>query len=202
MSARTRARPHRMATRLRGVVGLGALAASLPFAVAAAWIPVKAEVAQVLLQRAWSRARQGAGEARPWPWADTWPVGRLRAPSLGVDEIILAGASGSSLAFGPGHVDGTALPGHCGNCVLSGHRDTHFRFLRRLRLGDALELEAPDGTVQHFVVRATHVLDRSDVFVLEDSDHPLLTLITCYPFDAVVPGGPQRFVVWAEPAEA
>jgi sortase A len=168
------------------------------FTVAATWIPVKAQVAQVLLHRAWNRTRAGTATAKPWPWADTWPVGRLRVPRLGVDEIVLAGASGSALAFGPGHLDGTALPGHCGNCVVSGHRDTHFGFLAALRLGDALELEAPDGRVQRFVVRSTHILRRSDLFVLDDDTKPVLTLTTCYPFDAVVPGGPLRFVVRAE----
>jgi sortase A len=159
---------------------------------------VKAEVAQVLLLRAWQRARMSGAAARPWPWADTWPVARLRVPRYGVDEIVLAGASGSSLAFGPGHVDGTAVPGRCGNCVLSGHRDTHFRFLAELELGDILELEAPDGRVQRFIVRSTHILRRSDLFVLDDDSEPVLTLTTCFPFDAVVPGGPLRFVVRAE----
>ena len=176
---------------------ISSLAAAL-LTVAATWIPVKAQVAQVLLHRAWDRARGGAAAAKPWPWADTWPVGRLRVPRFGIDEIVLAGASGSSLAFGPGHLDGTALPGRCGNCVLSGHRDTHFGFLAKLQLGDTLELEAPDGTVQRFVVRSTYILRRSDLYVFDDGSAPVLTLTTCYPFDAVVPGGPLRFVVRAE----
>jgi len=168
------------------------------FTIAATWIPVKAQVAQILLVRAWDRTRAGAANAKPWPWADTWPVGRLRVPRLGVDEIVLAGASGGSLAFAPGHLDGTALPGACGNCVLSGHRDTHFRFLSKLRLGDVLELEAPDGRVQRFAVTSTHILRHADMFVLDDETASVLILTTCYPFDAVVPGGPLRFVVRAE----
>ena len=184
---------------VRQLVSLVSLVFAAAFGMSATWIPVKAAVAQILLHRAWDRVRSGTDAARPWPWADTWPVGRLRAPRYGIDEIVLAGASGSALAFAPGHIDGTALPGRCGNCVLSGHRDTHFRFLERVQPGDALELEAPDGTRQRFAVRSTKVQDRSDVAVLDDSDAPALTLITCYPFDAVVPGGPLRFVVRAEP---
>jgi sortase A len=185
--------------RVRQVVSLAALTFAAAFGMSATWIPVKAAVAQILLHQAWERARDGSSTARPWPWADTWPVGRLRAPRYGIDQIVLAGATGSALAFAPGHVDGTAMPGRCGNCVLSGHRDTHFRFLERLQPGDALELEAPDGHLQRFAVRSTNVQDRSDVSVLDDSNAPMLTLITCYPFDAVVPGGPLRFVVRAEP---
>ena len=190
-----------MTYRARRFAFLASLTLAVSFGISAAWIPFKAQVAQVLLHRAWDHARNGTADAKPWPWADTWPVGRLRAPQYGIDEIVLAGASGSSLAFAPGHVDGTALPGRCGNCVLSGHRDTHFRFLARLQPGDRLELEAPDGTVQRFVVRSTSVLYRNDVHVLDDSTAPVLTLVTCYPFDAVVPGGPLRFVVRAEPVE-
>ena len=184
---------------MRRLVFLALTTLAAVFAVSAAWIPVKAQVAQVLLHRAWHRAQRGDGDSKPWPWADTWPIGRLRAPEHGIDEIVLAGASGSSLAFGPGHVDGTSMPGHCGNCVLSGHRDTVFRFLADLQPGDRLELEAPDGSIQRFVVRSTSVLYRSDMSVLDDSSEPMLTLVTCYPFDAVVPGGPLRFVVRAEP---
>jgi sortase A len=182
---------------IRRIAYMVPLVLAAVFGISAAWIPVKAEVAQVLLHRAWVQARRGAATAKPWPWADTWPVGRLRAPRYGVDEIVLAGASGSSLAFAPGHVDGSALPGHCGNCVIGGHRDTQFRFLSRLQRGDRLELEGADGAVQHFVVRDTQILHRNDTFVLMEGE-PQLTLITCYPFDAVVPGGPLRFVVWAE----
>jgi sortase A len=166
------------------------------FAVAAAWIPVKAQVAQVLLRRAWDQTRGGAVAAKPWPWADTWPVGRLRAAGHGIDVIVLAGASGSSLAFAPGHIDGTALPGACGTCVLSGHRDTHFRFLADLRIGDAVELEGSDGTVQRFTVQDTRIVDRADGLELAaDPSAPVLVLTTCYPFDAIIPGGPLRYIV-------
>jgi len=187
-----------MTRLIRRIVFITLLTLGAAFTVAATWIPVKAQVAQILLLRAWDRTRAGTATAKPWPWADTWPVGRLRVPRLGVDEIVLAGASGNALAFAPGHLDGTALPGQCGNCVLSGHRDTHFGFLAKLRLGDVLELEAPDGRVQRFAVRSTHILRQSDYYVLDDDGSPVLTLTTCYPFNAVVPGGPLRFVVRAE----
>jgi len=164
-----------------------------------AWIWAKGRLAQVLLHRAWQRARAGSSRPKPWPWADTWPVARLRVPSLGVDEIVLAGASGRTLAFGPGHVDGTAPPGRPGVCVLSGHRDTHFAFLEKLRAGAEIDLETADGRRTRFRVTSTKVLDRDDSWVLEDDgDSDLLTLVTCWPFHAVAPGGPGRFVVWAE----
>jgi len=167
-----------------------------------AWIWAKGWLAQVLLHRAWQRARAGSSRPKPWPWADTWPVARLRVPSLGVDEIVLAGASGRTLAFGPGHVDGTAPPGRPGVCVLSGHRDTHFAFLEKLRAGAEIDLETADGRRTRFRVTSTEVLDRDDTWVLaDDGVSDLLTLVTCWPFHAVAPGGPGRFVVWAEEEE-
>lgn len=162
-------------------------------------IYVKAWLAQRLLLRAWAETRAGTGRVKPWPWADTWPVARLSAPRLGVQLIVLADASGRSLAFGPGHVAGTAPPGAAGNTILSGHRDTQFRFLKDLALGDEIRLETADGATHVYGVTGTFVVHASDPDVGQETGAPRLTLVTCYPFDAVVPGGPLRYVVEAEP---
>jgi sortase A len=174
------------------LLGLGAL-------VQGSWIFCKAAFAQVLLRRAWAEARAGAQQARPWPWADTWPVARLVSPGRGVDLIVLEGATGSSMAFGPGHVQGSAQPGSLGNVALAGHRDTHFRFLRQLQRGEALWLELPNGAMQRYEVQSESVVDERDTRLLE-APGPWLTLVTCYPFDAAIPGGPLRYVVRARPA--
>jgi len=165
---------------------------------AGGWLYAKAWLAQVLLRRAWAEVEAGEKGARPWPWADTSPVARLRVPGHGVDAIVLAGASGRTMAFGPAHADGSAAPGALGNCVLAGHRDTHFAFLRNLRAGDGIELERPDGEIVRYRVADSRVVDQSETWVGGESDGPLLTLVTCYPFTDPVPGGPLRFVVWAE----
>ena len=162
-----------------------------------AWIHTKALLAQQLLQQAWERVKQGEAGAKPWSWADTTPLARLRVVRLGVDQIVLAGASGRTLAFGPGHVTGAALPGSAGNVVISGHRDTHFRFLQELKTGDDIELELPGGGSAHYAVIHQTVHHQDDVWLMEDSSHQQLTLITCYPFDDPVPGGVLRYVVTA-----
>jgi len=161
------------------------------------WIFAKALVAQILLARAWDETRDGGRAIKPWPWADTWPVARLTVPRLGVSEIVLAGGSGQSMAFGPGHLSRSAAPGGAGNVALAGHRDTHFRFLRNLRPGDEIRLEAPNRTVRRYRVTETAVTDFRDRRPLAVTQEPALTLITCYPFDAIVPGGPLRYVVRA-----
>ncbi len=149
----------------------------------------------MLLRVAWERAQHGAAMPRPWPWADTHVVARLVAPAHGVDLLVLAGASGRTLAFGPGHHDGSALPGTSGNVVLAGHRDTHFRFLQELAHGDVLELRTPAGVLRRYRVNATAIVDHRDLALPRDAS--MLTLVTCYPFDAFASGGPLRYVVTA-----
>jgi len=164
------------------------------------YIHAKAVLAQLLLQQAWDRTLQGDSQAHPWPWADTWPVARIRVPELDVDQLVLAGASGRSLAFGPGHVDGTAAPGSDGNLVISGHRDTHFSWLARVQGGDEIILELPEGEQRNYQVVQWSIHHESETGLLGQSADPLLRLITCYPFDAIMPGGPLRFVVTAIPS--
>ncbi|MET0101142.1 MAG: class GN sortase [Sedimenticola sp.] len=162
------------------------------------YIGAKAAVAQLLLQQAWEETRDGNRQVPPWPWADTWPVARLRVARLEVDQVVLAGASGRTLAFGPGHLFGSARPGSGGNSVISGHRDTHFRFLEQLQRGDRMELLRPDGTTVTYAVYRRSVQHKDDLGVLQKEDDQL-TLITCYPFDALVAGGDERYVVEARP---
>lgn len=164
----------------------------------AAWIHGKAVLAQVLLERAWGTTLEGIAAVRPWPWADTYPVGRLRVPALGIEQIVLAGASGRSLAFGPGHLDGTAPPGRPGHTVLSGHRDTHFRFLEDLRAGTEIDLQAVDGRWRRYRVTGSEVIDERNARFSPGDGTPALTLVTCYPFDAIRPGGLLRYLVFAE----
>jgi sortase A len=162
------------------------------------YIRAKAVLAQELIASSWQRTLWGEKEVKPWPWADTWPVARLNAPGQSVELFVLAGASGRTLAFGPGHIDGTAAPGGDGNIVLSGHRDTHFQFLRALDIGSPLVLQAADGVSHSHRVTSMTIVDRGDTRVLLPSEQAQLTLVTCYPFDALVPGGPLRYVVFAQ----
>ena len=81
--------------------------------------------------------------------------------------------------------------------MIAGHRDTHFAFLGSLKPGDVLQLQARDGELHDYRVTQTRVVHETDTSVLESRQDPMLTLITCYPFDALVPGGPLRYVVHA-----
>lgn len=162
-----------------------------------AWIPAKAWVAQEMMQRAWRRAEAGEVTPPPWPWADTWPVARLSARGGDVELIVLEGGSGRTLAFGPGHLPASVLPGEGGNSIIAGHRDTHFRFLKDVEPGDTVLVERPDGRGHLFRIVAIDVVDARRGSILLDTDEPMLSLVTCYPFDAAAPGGPMRYVVTA-----
>ncbi len=162
------------------------------------WIYAKAGLAQHLLQRAWSRTLAGETHRKPWPWADTWPVARLIVPSQNIDQIVLEGAYGRTLAFGPGHVESARPIGASDTVILTGHRDTHFRFLKRLQRNDAIELETAKGIRRRYRVRDRRIADSRTDSIGTEQDQPQLVLVTCYPFDAVTPGGPLRYVVTAK----
>ncbi|MGH7305397.1 MAG: class GN sortase [Candidatus Rokuibacteriota bacterium] len=166
-----------------------------------AWIHAKAQLAQHLLRRAWERTLHGEAAAKPWPWADTWPVARLWVPAHGVDLIVLAGVSGRTLAFGPGHAPDSALPGTPGTEIVTAHRDTHFRFLERVRHGDEILVEAPGRSLTRFRVQEISIVDSRSAVIRAEPRAPALVLMTCYPFDALVPGGPLRYVVTAHAAD-
>lgn len=191
--------------------GLAALPVSLPalllvaagsvLLAQAAWIPAKAALAQGLLERAFARTLAEGVPARPWPWADTVPVARIGFPRLGEHYVVLAGSSGQALAFGPGHVEGTPEAGEPGTAVYAAHRDTQFRSLGRLAVGDAIAVERRDGRRLRFRVTGRRVA-RWDASGLDpDAPGRHLVLATCWPLDAVTPG-PERLLVEAVLDEA
>lgn len=163
----------------------------------ALWIPVKAELAQHLLERSWLRTLAGEPNAKPWPWADTRAVAILEVPRLGLKEIVLEGSSGRNLAFGPTLIN-TARLDKSRDRILSGHRDTHFSFLQELQTGDLLRLHTTKEIRDYRVNWLETVDSRVQQLVIDDSIERL-TLLTCYPFDAPTAGGPLRWVVTAVP---
>ena len=165
--------------------------AAFLFLIDAFWISAKAVVAQRLIEFSWEQ-----GADRPWPWADTHPVAQLIIN--GQSLFVLAGSQGASLAFGPGHVDGTSLPGEPGVSVLGGHRDTHFGLLQSVERGDRILVQDRSKRWFSYEIVKMQVEDvRQSPYLSLPVDENLLVLVTCYPFDAVQPGGPLRYVVYA-----
>ena len=161
----------------------------------AGWIHSKAYAAQILLDRAWQKTLIDHTHNRPWPWADTWPVAELIVPQLDIAQIVLAGDSGATLAFGPGHSFSSASPGEQGAVVISGHRDTHFHFLQHLNKGERIILKTRSG-IHYYKVSNTRVVDARQFTT--DPYNDALILVTCYPFNSAVSGGTERYIVYAQ----
>ncbi len=182
----------------RGILVLLLAGATLQLS-QAGYLFAKAELAQLFIASAWQQTLRGKQRVKPWRWADTWPVARLQMSSRTIDEnlYVLAGASGSSLAFGPGHITGTTLPGGHGNIIIGGHRDTHFNFLAEVKLSDELRLQAPNGRWHHYRVDAINIRDIQAGPLQVNPNAEQLQLISCYPFNALKTGGPLRYIVTA-----
>ena len=167
------------------------------------YLHAKAELAGVLIRRAW-QATARSGESRPpWPWADTHPVARLCIPRLGYDEIVLEGATPHTLAFGPARLLSGAALGEPGNLELAGHRTSWFEPLQGVAFGDTIEIEWYDARRfglrrRTYIVKEIRVVAPEDVSLLAPTSNDALTLITCYPFGRS-PRSSERFIVRALP---
>lgn len=159
---------------------------------------IKAELAGFLIQRAFADHLTDGAPHRPWRWADMFPIATISVDRLGLTRTVLTGASGESLAFALGHVDGTARPNAAGHSVIAGHRDSRAAFLSELEIGDIVRVQT-HGADRRWVVTGIAVVDETDVEVLAPSIAPRLTLVTCYPFGALRSSS-QRFIVTCVPA--
>lgn len=175
-----------------------ALVAGLGLTAKALYVPIKAEVAQVMLDHAFDQSLASGQAVKPWSWADTAPMARISVERLGVSEVVLSGGSGEAMAFGP-----TALMDDSGSriTVLAAHRDTHFDFVRDLKVGDVVRMQRIDGREAYFRVQAFQTVRWDQFGVPSDHDTGLLALTTCFPFDTHEPG-PLRRIAWAERIDA
>jgi sortase A len=124
------------------------------------------------------------------------PLGVLTIPRLGLDGVIKEGTDDDILDVAIGRIPGTVGTPATGNIALAAHRDTFFRPLRNVRANDVIHLQTAEGLFE-YVVTELLVVDPEDVWVLDPTERPTLTLVTCYPF-TWVGAAPQRFIVRAE----
>ena len=193
---------HRHARKLTTIIIVILFSTSLWQLAAAGWIQGKAIVAQQLLNHSWNQALNDVSDDekpiphKPWPWADTWPVAKLIVPQHHIEQIILAGDSGSSLAFGPGHSFASASPNSVGTTVISAHRDTHFQFLKDLEINETIFIQTTDKIIA-YQVYDIQIVDSKTFKLQPFSDEQTLVLVTCYPFDSLTSGGTLRYLVYA-----
>ena len=163
----------------------------------AMWIKAKAVLAQILLQRSWQLQLLTDTPKPPWPWADWYPVAQLQVPRLQLQQVVVSNAAPRTLAFAPGLVQGQAQAPESG-WVIAGHRDTHMAMLAQLQTGDELVL-AVAGRERRYQVTQLQVVDSEQSPLWYQPGEDRLTLLTCYPFNAINPGGPLRYLVQALP---
>jgi sortase A len=161
------------------------------------WIFAKAQVAQVLFERAFAHTIVSGEPVKAWSWADTWPVARIEISRIKASAIVLHGGSGEALAFGPALLDETSRIGEPGTAVVSAHRDTHFAFLKDVVVGDRITITRDDGLVFTYRVTGTSIVDWNKSGIDRHANGFNLVLATCYPFDAITQGS-QRYLVHAE----
>jgi sortase A len=126
-------------------------------------------------------------------------IGEIQVPRLRLNAIVVQGDSPASLRRAVGHLSKSALPGEWGNVALAGHRDTFFRPLRDIRLGDEIRFKTRERSFE-YRVESIKVVAPTDLRVLEPSSGRDLTLLTCFPFHYVGPA-PNRLVVRAREVE-
>lgn len=160
------------------------------------YVPAKAVVAQVLLERAFARSLADHRPEKPWAWADMTPLARLSVPRLGESTVVLDTGSGQAMAFGPTLLPGGVRIGRPGTAILAAHRDTHFSFLKDVRPGDVIVLQTREGLIRRYRVTGADVV-RWDGYAAPDATMgERLDLVTCYPF-AAIRHGPWRYVLHA-----
>ncbi|MCW8830407.1 MAG: class GN sortase [Gammaproteobacteria bacterium] len=162
----------------------------------AVWIAGKAYAASFLINDAWQKTLRNKHVNKPWSWADTWPVAQITIQSIGLDEIVLAGDSGASLAFGPGLSYAGASLDEDGIKLISGHRDTHFSKLKNININDVIFVKTPLEYKQYKVKDIGIVDSRTHLIETDEISYDLV-LATCYPFNSVSSGGSERFIVEA-----
>ncbi len=182
------------------------------------YIQSKAVFAQYLIANAWQQTQQDNQQrktisqpSKPWAWADTYPVAKLIVPKENLKYYVLAGATGSPLAFAPGLYAGTALPSiatdsntdtdngkNIPDSVIAGHHNTHFAFLKRMKVGEIIQLENHLSQTISYQVSEIKILDIRKQKLPVRFGGNSVTLVTCLPRFVGEIHPNQRLVVLAE----
>lgn len=124
-------------------------------------------------------------------------VGYLIIPKLNASLPIIEGTDPDELEKGVGHFAQSVLPGEKDNSVLSGHRDTVFRNVGKLKVGDQLLTKTSAGVFTYKIVKMWIVDDEDRTVIVSHKGKQILTLTTCYPFNWIG-SAPQRYIIQSE----
>ena len=168
------------------------------FILKASYLPAKAYLGQKMLLDAWERTIETGELQKSWEWADFVPIAKLSIKHLGVTLVTLDRASGEALAWGPGLINHNTQIGMDGTAFIVGHRDSHMRFLKDLKIGENFTLELSNGEEQTYqAVRSDIVDSRTWKVPTDPTSTTSIALITCWPFDETN-SGPERYILYAD----
>jgi sortase A len=190
-NAKTNLRRRLAYTACLALCGLG-----LATTASGAAVPLEAGLKQLLLERAYDKTVETKVKHKPWVWADMTTVGKISHPRLKQSAIILGAGSYEAMRAGPTLLRGSAKIGEAGTSVIAAHRDTHFAFLKDVRVGDVMQAAGEDGKMQNYRVTHMEVVEADEFAIRKDLSENALALSTCYPFGSQR-GGTQRYVVHA-----
>jgi sortase A len=152
------------------------------------------------LEAEWERQAAAANTPDQAKFLPDQMLTRVVIPKIGMDAIVVEGASRKALSAGPGHMKETAMPGENGNSVITAHRDTFFRHIYELNKGDEIQVRR-NGSIFTYQVTGKKIVLPEDVSVIQQTPDPQLTLITCYPTYYIGPA-PKRLVVFSRLMES
>jgi len=157
----------------------------------------KAHLSQYLIKQAWHKTLQDKANHKPWSWADTYPVFEISVPRLNENSYVLSGANGRSMAFSAAHITNSGQPGGPKTTIVSGHRDSHFEYLKNIKLGDKIYTVTKNNTYT-YIVNSIKIIDsKKEKLIIQNINELVLT--TCYPFNSLQFGGNLRYVVSSKP---
>ncbi|MDP4983818.1 class GN sortase [Pseudoalteromonas tunicata] len=163
------------------------------------YMQAKAWLAQYLIADAWQATLSGQHKVKPWFYADTYPVAKLRVPALDVERYVLAEANLRTLAFGPAFLAPDLQLSSLQSPLIAGHNDSHFAFLAAVQRGQILQVQQPSGQWWQYKVTDLSVILATDTaFLAQVQPSSTLYLATCYPFNSPVAGTTQRYLVTAQ----
>ena len=157
---------------------------------------LKGYIAQRLLESTWGKSKDKEQIIYPWMGAKRYPIGKISIEKIDLSHIILGGDMKQSLNFGIAHIENTSKPGYNGNIGLAGHRDSFFKKLEKIHLGDIIEIDSFKG-FESFKVVDIQIISPSEIHWLDQTEENILTLVTCYPFN-YIGNAPMRYIIRAK----
>src|SRR5207245_7707143 len=161
-------------------IGLSAAYVLLSFEASAVQARLKRQFEQdITHQQALAHFERERADRSPQLQTHAGGLAKLDIPKAGISAMVIEGTDDATLRVAVGHIRGTALPGQAGNVGLAGHRDSFFRGLRNVSVGDEITLSTREG-ILHYRVESVRIVSPDDASARRNTPYPALTLVTCY----------------------